>query len=124
MMRGQPWRVTRRRFLALGATAGAATIATIRFGSRLAGAGDATRPAGGVRRLGEEYLRSRPKERSTAVLFRRVPDLRPTGPVIEQLPELASVVSADAAADRVVTVQGWVLARSEARAAGLVALGA
>jgi hypothetical protein len=78
----------------------------------------------GVVRLGRAYLADHPKEAHRAELVARVPALDPGVDVRSQLPALAGQVEQDFAADRIVSVSGWQLSRTEARAAALVALNA
>jgi hypothetical protein len=125
--------VDRRTFLGLLARAGggcAALAAAGAVGLRTISAAGAVRdvanpPANdGIVALGRAYLRAHPDEADLATLKRAVPGLAGDGSVRERLPDLAGVVADDFAAGRVVTVDGWQLAASEARAAAAVALGA
>ena len=78
----------------------------------------------GVSVLGAAYLKAYPHEADTTFLVARLPGVDPTRRVRHQLPALAPAITADFVAGRVVTVQGWQLSRTEARAAAAVTLGA
>jgi hypothetical protein len=127
-----PTPLDRRTFLALLA---AGTVS----GAVLPGlAGSTTSPAGattptahaasssvdGVVRLGRLYLRDHPDERNAATLRALLPGLDASQPVRPQLPDLAPVAVGDFGAGRVVDVDGWHLALTEARASAAIALGA
>jgi hypothetical protein len=77
----------------------------------------------GVVALGRAYLRAHPDEANLAALVREVPQLEEGEGARARLPELTVAVSDDFAAGRMVTVDGWQLSASEARAAAAVALG-
>ena len=75
--------------------------------------------------LGERYLREVPAERDEAVLLAALPALGgsvPTDPAT-QLAALREQVAADYEADEVVELDGWLITRTEGRAAALYALG-
>jgi len=89
-----------------------------------------TRPVSAAR-VGRAYLRSHPNEASLDRLIQEIAAGWPGGAAqIERLStaqlrrRLHREVRADFAAGRTVTVQGWVLAESEARLFGLTALAA
>lgn len=124
-----PSRFSRRRFL--GVTGGAAAAVALgvpgdlTWGSGAWGgtaAGVAT-PRDPLTRLGRAYLALTPDEDSVDTLFDRVPGLDRQQPVVAQLPALQSTVTADFARQRTVSIDGWCLARTEARVAALHALG-
>ena len=73
--------------------------------------------------LGRAYLRRHPRESRAALLLRELPGMRSTHAVRPQLPGLTSTIVDDFDAGRVVNVDGWELARTEARAAAAIALG-
>jgi hypothetical protein len=77
----------------------------------------------GVVVLGRAYLADHPSEADAEFLLRHLPDLDAERKVRPQLPDLAPAVARDLRAGRVVSVQGWQLSQSEARAAAAVALG-
>lgn len=117
-----PSRLSRRGFL--GAAGGAAAAVALlphefAWGATTSGAG----PRDELTRLGRAYLALTPDEDSVDTLFDRVPDLDRKQPVVGQLPALQSIVTADFARQRTVSVDGWRLARTEARVAALHALG-
>ena len=78
----------------------------------------------GVVRLGKAYLRAYPREADTEFLLTRLPGIDPTQRVRPQMPTLVPAITQDFETGRVITVQGWQLSRTEARAAAAVALGA
>ncbi len=78
----------------------------------------------GVVVLGRAYLRAYPREADTKFLLARLPDIDPTQRVRPQMPTLVPAITQDFETGRVITVQGWQLSRTEARAAAAVALGA
>jgi hypothetical protein len=120
--------VSRRQFLrvgTLGTTLGLGGLARL---GELAGLASAVptpdaATSGPIAGLGRAYLALHPNEASPAKLLRLVPEIDPKRPMIEQFGEVAKTVSADFADDRVVSVDGWQLAATEARLAALVALG-
>jgi hypothetical protein len=122
-------RVGRRTFvglLAAGSVAGVA-LTTDLVGSRtraVAAPGAAPQPADGVVALGNAYLKAHRREADRKFLLDRLPGIDTTRDVRSQLPALSAAITDDFRAGRLVTVQGWQLSRTEARAAAAVALGA
>jgi hypothetical protein len=104
-------------FLRSDARAGAATAGP----GAAAGSGSG---ADGVVVLGKAYLRVHPRESDTDFLLARLPGIDRKQPLRPQMPALVPSFTRDYRAGRVVTVQGWQLSRTEARAAAAVALGA
>ncbi len=121
-------RLGRRTFvglLAAGSVAGAAlTNDLVRPTARAGAAPAAGPPADGVVALGKAYLETHPREADTRFLLARLPGIDTTQGLRPQLPNLSPAITEDFRSGRVVTVQGWQLARTEARAAAAVALGA
>jgi hypothetical protein len=111
--------LTRRGFLGVLGAGLAATAVVTRPLRALA-----QQAVDGVVRLGRAYLADHPEEARRAKLVTFLPAVDPDVDIRGQLPALAGRVQRDFAADRVVTVSGWQLSRTEARAAGLVALSA
>lgn len=74
--------------------------------------------------LGERYLREVPAERDPAVLRAALPALDGSVPAdpATQLAALREQVAADYEADEVVELDGWLIARTEGRAAALYVL--
>jgi hypothetical protein len=103
-------------------------VATALTGPAAAAVPDRARTAAptrdGVARLGRAYLRAHPDQRDLATLRSSLPQLDATQPYRPQLPTLAAANADDFAHGRVVAVDGWLLADTEARAAAAVALGA
>ena len=107
-----------------GVTAAAVGTGVVPPGPVVAWAGRAARPEpDGVAALGRVYLRRHPAEAHPTRLLRQLPAVRSAHPVRPQLPRLTSTIVADFDTGRVVNVDGWELARSEARAAAAIALG-
>ncbi len=74
--------------------------------------------------LGQRYLREVPDERDEAVLLAALPALGgsvPSDPAA-QLAALREQIAADYAADEMVELDGWLITRTEGRAAALYAL--
>jgi len=124
-------RFGRRTFvglLAAGGFAGASLANDFLRGDARARAATARAAAGsgadGVVVLGKAYLRAHPGESDTDFLLARLPGINRKRPLRPQMPALAPSFTQDYRAGRVVTVQGWQLSRTEARAAAAVALGA
>lgn len=122
----------RRTFLALlgvgtvsaTALAGLAEAMTIPAGAT----GPAVRRAvatdkDGVVRLGQSYLAGHPDEADPTKLRSLLPGLDAAQPVRPQLPAMVAPSIADFEAGRIVFVDGWHLALTEARASAAVALG-
>jgi hypothetical protein len=118
------YRVGRRAFLRGVATVSVAGVALGREIVSAANPAEAATPADGVVKLGRSYLKLHPDESNRGFLLAQLPGIDARRPVRAQLPSLASAFADDFAAARVVTVQGWQLSRTEARAAAAVALGA
>jgi hypothetical protein len=122
------YRVGRRTFvglLAAGGVAGAALANDVLRGASRAGAANAAAtPLDGVVVLGKAYLRAYPREADTKFLLARLPGIDSKQRVRPQMPALVPAFTEDFASGHVVTVQGWQLSRTEARAAAAVALGA
>jgi hypothetical protein len=117
-------RLTRRRFLALAAGGvGAAVLVSART-ARAAPARAPKRADDGVARLGRGYLRRHPHEADATFLRAQLRGIDTDTNVRPQLPKLATAAADDFAGMEVVNVDGWYLARSEARAAAAIALGA
>jgi hypothetical protein len=127
-----PTPLDRRTFLALlalGTVSGAVLPDLVGPVASAAGTPTAARRAAergvdGVTRLGRSYLRDHADERDAATLRSMLPGIDPARPVLPQLPDLVSAVVDDFGAGRVVDVDGWHLAVTEARASAAVALGA
>jgi hypothetical protein len=118
-----PIRFSRRRFLGLAGGAAAITIVAphdVAFGRALASDAEPRDP---ITSLGRAYLSLTPEEQSVDTLFERVPGLHRNQPVVEQLSGLQAKVTADFARHRTVSIDGWRVARTEARVAALHALG-
>ena len=127
-----PSPLDRRTFLALlaaGTVSGAAwsgladAVAPVADATAAASTGSSAR-ADGVVRLGRSYLHDHPEESDVTQLRSLLPGLDATQPVRPQLPALAPASVGDFEAGRVVFVDGWHLALTEARASAAVALGA
>jgi len=120
----------RRTFLGFVAAAAVAPFVPTSAADRIAHAaqaGRAARAAGttdGVVRLGRAYLKAHPKDANVRRLRTEVAGLDPTKPVRDQLPAIGTASSAEFTLGTTVAVDGWLLSRSEARAAAAVALGA
>jgi hypothetical protein len=131
--------LTRRRFLLRAAIAGAALVPAVHVAWSVRGVlGDASladrivrlfRHRESARRLGRAYLADRPEEVDPARLLRELAHLQREGGGATGRPDdlrqaVAAACTADFAQGRVVRVDGWILARTEARACALVALSA
>jgi hypothetical protein len=120
----------RRTFLTLLAagtvsgTAWTGLTALVTPGATAAAATDSPARADGVVRLGRSYLHDHPDASDATQLRSSLPGLDATQPVRPQLPTLAPASVGDFEAGRVVFVDGWHLADTEARASAAVALGA
>jgi len=111
--------------LAAGSVAGVALTTDLAGpAARAAAAPTARQPADGVVALGKAYLKTHPGEADLELLLRRLPGVDATRDLRTQLPALSGAISKDFRVGRLVTVQGWQLSRTEARAAAAVALGA
>ena len=124
---GSEHHVGRRTFLGFLAAGGAAGIAVARGLVRPAAADAATAAAAakadGVVVLGRAYLDDHPGENDPNFLVRHLPGVDPKRAVRTQLPALDPAVARDLRTGNVVSVQGWQLSRTEARAAAAVARG-
>ena len=126
-----PSPLDRRTFLTLlaaGTVSGAAWSGladVVAPGADATAAPSTTTPAGvdGVVRLGRSYLHDHPEEADAAQLRSSLPGLDASQPVRPQMPALAPASVGDFEAGRVVFVDGWHLAVTEARASATVALG-
>jgi hypothetical protein len=127
--------LTRRRFIVRAAVAGAALLPAVHAvrSVRIA-LGDPPladrivrlfRHQGSARRLGLAYLAVRPEEADPDHLIGQLAHLGSnggtSGPDVLRR-NLVDACAADFGAGRVVRVDGWILARTEARACALVAL--
>ena len=107
-----------------GVTVAAVTTGVVPPGPVAAWAGRAAAPeSDGIAALGRAYLRRHPHESHAPRLLRQLPEVRSAHAVRPQLPRLTSTIVADFDTGRVVNVDGWELARTEARAAAAIALG-
>jgi hypothetical protein len=121
--------VSRRSFLRV-VTVGTTSVlvASTLPGRASAAVTSRARPAAespdGVVRLGRSYLRTHPEENKLGTLRSSLPQLDATQPYRPQLPTLAAANTDDFANGRVVSVDGWLLGDTEARAAAAISLGA
>jgi hypothetical protein len=124
-------RLTRRQVLVGGGLVGAAVIAGAAVVTRLdddepaSGSAGTVPAATAIAAVGAAYLaQADAREADEAFLRAELPTLTAAdaGGVVDQLPTLAEPVTADFEAERTASVDGWVLALSEARAAALVHL--
>lgn len=123
---GREHRVGRRTFVGLLAAGGVAGIGAARGLGRLSAAAATVRDThapDGLVLLGRAYLHDHPAESDADRLVRRLRGVDPQRKIRPQLATLAPAIADDFAAGRVVTVQGWQLAITEARAAAAVSLG-
>ncbi len=114
------------KLLAAGGVTAAAVGTGLVRPDRVAAWTDRAAAAGpdGIAQLGRAYLRRHPEESDAGRLVRQLPGVRATTRAVRpQLPGLASTIVDDFDAGRVVNVDGWELARTEARAAAAIALG-
>jgi hypothetical protein len=122
----------RREFVGLLAASGAAVVVGARevlhgrasAAPAVAGVPTRSRAPDGVVVLGKAYLAAHPHEANRRFLLAHLPGIDAQQPVRGQLRSLLPTAARDFGAGRVVTVQGWQLSRTEARAAAAVALGA
>jgi hypothetical protein len=127
--------LSRRRVLvgagALGAAALVGAVVLPRVdddsdaGPATTGPGAATPTAGAIATIGAAYLAVAPAEEADEAFLRgELPTITASTAdgVVDQLGTLAEPVQEDFAAARTATVDGWILAVSEARAAALVHL--
>ncbi len=125
-----PKPLDRRTFLALlaagtvsgSAWTGLAAVVGPGTGTIAAAATGSSGGVDGVVRLGRSYLHDHPDESDAAQLRSLLPGLDASRPVRPQLPALAPASVDDFDAGRVVFVDGWHLALTEARASAAVAL--
>jgi hypothetical protein len=125
---GSEHHLGRRTFVGLLAAGGTAGIAVAHGLVRPPGAGASTpgaaaAKADGVVVLGHAYLDAHPTEDDADFLVAHLPGIDPTRTVRPQLPALDPAVGQDFAAGRIVSVDGWQLSLTEARAAAAVARG-
>ena len=107
-----------------GVTVAAVTTGVVPRGPLAAWAGRAApSQPDGIAALGRAYLRRHPGESHATLLLRELPGVRSAHPVRPQLPRLTNTIVSDFDAGRVVNVDGWELAGTEARAAAAIALG-
>ncbi len=121
----------RRTFLgalAVGAASGAAVVAGLLEPSTETSAAAVTAAAAsntdGVVAIGRAYLRGHAAEADVGFLTAQLPGAGAGTSVRKLLPDLTGQVADDFAAGRIVSVQGWQLALTEARASAAIALGA
>ncbi len=115
--------VSRRAILvALGGSllGGAAIVAGVEFARR--GGDEPGVAEGPIARVGEAYLELVPEEASEEALTAKLPAIDADVAVEPQIAVLRSRIESDFATGDVLTVDGWLLSRTEARAAALVAL--
>jgi hypothetical protein len=81
-------------------------------------------PGEAIAMVGAAYLAGHPEQADEATLRAGLPGLTADDPddIVRQLPTIDDDVRTDFAEDRVVSVDGWVLSLTEARAAALVHL--
>lgn len=126
--------LTRRQLLAcamlcLGHAIPAACLQGAESAVRRGWSGHFVRNLHDARSVGERYLQLRPEERSTATLARELFGTRSLDEVARERPDsLKETILAGRASDfrngDLVVLDGWVLARTEARFLALVALSA
>jgi hypothetical protein len=118
--------VSRRHLLAAGFVAVTTGIGLLRSTNRTDRPSSALVEDGdSLAAIGRAYLRRHPAEQDLGELRDRVPvlvDARTRADARAALPRVAAVAREDFAAGDVVDVGGWRLARTEARAAAVVAL--
>lgn len=128
MTAGTGPRVSRRAVLGAigGAVVGVSTAGVVAWDRWWSTGGGHVIPpdANGIARIGHAYLAGVPDEADRDRLRDLLAEAGAPGLEggEEELARLEPVVRAEARDDELVIVDGWVLARSEARAAGLVAL--
>lgn len=129
-------RLSRRAVIVGGALIGAAGVAGVALAADVLGSDDSPSsspgttlapvpPAEGIATVGAAYLATAAaSEADEAALRTTLPTLTGTTPdeLIAQLGSIRPAVEADFTEDRIVEVDGWILAQSEARAAALVHL--
>jgi hypothetical protein len=127
---GSEHHLGRRSFVQLLVAGGTACVAAahylVRPGSASAAPATAEAKAArpdGVVVLGRAYLRDHPDDDDADALVRQLPDIDAARKVRPQLPALTPAADQDFGAGRVVSVQGWQLSQTEARAAAAVARG-
>jgi hypothetical protein len=129
-------RVSRRTVIVGGALVGVAGVVGVALAADVFGSDDAPSasspstappvpPAEGIATVGAAYLATADaSEGDEATLRAALPTLTGATPdeLIDQLGTIRPAVEADFTEDRIVEVDGWILAQSEARAAALVHL--
>ena len=129
-------RVSRRTVIVGGALVGVAGVVGVALAADVFGTDDSPSassgttvppvpPAEGIATVGAAYLATADAtEADEAALRAALPTLTGTTPddLIDQLGTIRPAVEADFTEDRIVEVDGWILAQSEARAAALVHL--
>jgi hypothetical protein len=123
---GSEHHLGRRSFLGLLATAaaiGGTGVRELLDPSAASATGVRAKTSDGVVALGRIYLDDHPSEDDADFLVRRLAGIDPGRPIRPQFPDLAPAVAADFEAGRVVSVDGWQLSRTAARAAAAVAKG-
>ena len=79
-------------------------------------------PTPGVLRIGRRYLEAVPEEADLGILLARLPNGTDPERLAGRLSDLAPAVAEDFAQGRVVLLRGWLVSRTEARAAAVLAL--
>ncbi len=73
--------------------------------------------------VGVAYLKKVPEEATRETLLALLPKLEGSKPLASRIRELEDRVAQDFAENRTVLLEGWLLSRTEARAAALLTLG-
>jgi len=111
-----------RRALLVGFGGGVAAAASF-GGYRLLAEPDVnTAPTPGVLRIGRRYLEAVPEEADLGVLLALLPNGTNPERLAGGLSDLAPAVAEDFERGRVVLLTGWLVSRTEARAAAVLAL--
>ena len=118
-----PSAITRRTLLAwLGASTLTAQVlpALLRLAAASQSEDEALRK---IVRVGRSYLKKVPDEANREKLAALLPSLKGSKRLAARIRALRDRVARDFAENRIVLLEGWLLSRTEARAAALVALG-